>query len=179
MIPLKVAKRYARALADVVWPRGEAEQVQTELCAWADLLHDHPALREVFAHPVIERPQKERLLEALIQRMKPSPTTAHFLRVVLQHGRLHGVEAIVRAFSEEVDARRGIINVRVSAAYPLTEAERDALGRQLERVTGKTVRLHLSTDARLISGLQVRLGSEIYDGSVGTRLEALGRQLLA
>lgn len=179
MIPLKVARRYARALADVVWPRGESEIVQQQLHAWADLLGETPALREVFAHPVIDRPQKERLLETLLERMKPHPTTAHFLRVVLRHGRFQDLEAIVQAFSQEIDARLGIIHVTVGTAHPLTEAEIEALRQQLERTTGKRVRLHLTTDDQLISGVRLRRGSEIYDGSVQARLEAIRRQLLA
>lgn len=179
MIPLKVARRYARALADVVWPRGEYGVVQQELQTWADLLRETPSLREVFAHPVIDRPRKERLLETLIERMKPHSTTAHFLRVILRHGRLHDLETIVRAFSQEIDARLGIIHVTVCSAHPLTDAETEALRQQLERTMGKTVRLHLTINDQLISGVQLRLGSEIYDGSVQARLEAIRRQLLA
>ena len=43
-------------------------------------------------------------------------------------------------------------------------------------MTGKKIVLNLETDADLVGGLVVRLGSTVYDGSVRGHLEALRRE---
>jgi F-type H+-transporting ATPase subunit delta len=178
VIPIKVAKRYARALADFVFEKQEHQAVHDELRAMSELLQENPSLREVFANPIIVRQQKEKLLETLLARAKPSRTTANFLRVLLRHDRLHHLGVVVEAFSREVDERLGIVSVTVTAARALSDAELDRVKQQLERLTGKTVRAEVSVDPTLLGGVTARIGSEIYDGSLKTRIENLRKQLM-
>ncbi len=48
---------------------------------------------------------------------------------------------------------------------------------QLERLTGKKVRAHYSSDPELLGGVVVRVGSTIYDGSVRGQLEKIKQEL--
>ncbi len=178
MISLRIARRYARALAEYTFPRQEHEAVRNELHALADVFRETPWLSDVFANPIIPRAQKERVLQTLIERANVGRTTAMFLHLLLKNYRLPHLEVIARAFAEEVDRRLGIINVEVCAARPLREAERRDLHRQLERLTGKIVRMREVVDERLLGGIQARLDSEVYDGSLDARLQTLRRQLL-
>jgi F-type H+-transporting ATPase subunit delta len=178
MIPTRIARRYARALAEYTFPRQEHEVVNDELRALAEVFRETPLLGEVFANPVIPRAQKERLLQTLIERAGVGRTTATFLHLLLRNYRVQHLEAIARAFAEEVDRRLGIANVEVRTARPLQEDERQHLHRRLEQMTRKTVRLREVVDERLLGGVQARVDSEVYDGSLDARLEALRRQLL-
>jgi len=178
MISLRIARRYARALADYTFPRQEHEVVRDELRALAEAFHETPLLGDVFANPIIPRAQKERVLQTLIERAHVGRTTATFLHLLLRNYRLQHLEAIARAFAEEVDRRLGIVTVEVRAARPLREDERQDVHRHLERLTGKTVRVREVVDERLLGGVQARVDSEVYDGSLDARLEALRRQLL-
>jgi len=178
MIPLRIARRYARALAEYTFARREHETVRSELHALAELFRETPLLRDIFAHPVIPRAQKERALQTLIERTQVGRTTATFLHLLLKNYRLQYLEVIARAFAEEVDHRMGMVNVEVRTARPLLEEERQRLQRQLEHMTGKLVRMREVVEERLLGGVQVRLASDVYDGSLHARLEALRRQLL-
>jgi F-type H+-transporting ATPase subunit delta len=178
MIPLRIARRYARALAEYTFTRREHETVRDELHALAELFQETPVLKDIFAHPVIPRTQKERALQTVIERTQVGRTTATFLYLLLKNYRLQHLDAIARAFAEEVDRRMGIVNVEVRTARPLLEEERQRLQRQLEHMTGKRVRMREVVEERLLGGVQARLASEIYDGSLHARLEALRRQLL-
>jgi F0F1-type ATP synthase delta subunit len=79
-----VARRYAAALADVVLKTGETQTVQTELKSWAELMNANTDLQTAFRNPAIQHQNKEKVLENLLEKTKPTPTTANFLRVLLQ-----------------------------------------------------------------------------------------------
>ena len=83
-----VARRYAVALADVVTSRGEAQEVRDELASWDALVRSNPQLLEVFRHPTIPYEQKRGVLYELIMRARLRPTTANFLRVLIEDHRL-------------------------------------------------------------------------------------------
>ena len=55
--------------------------------------------------------------------------------------------------------------------------QRTALSAQLERMTGKRIRMRFAVDPTLIGGVVTRIGSTVYDGSVRGQLDTLGRRL--
>src|SRR5688572_11626505 len=100
-----IARRYATALADVVLKNGETEAVKTELKLWEQLLAGNANLQNVFANPAITHSKKERLLEELIARTKPTATTANFLRVLVNNGRLTQLSATTERFESVLEER--------------------------------------------------------------------------
>ena len=100
-----MARRYASALADVVLERGEAKEVQQELAAWEQMMQSNPVLQEVFRNPTIALDQKRAVLNKLIERAKPRPTTVNFLKVLLQNQRLTEQGEINRRLAEVLDQR--------------------------------------------------------------------------
>src|SRR3982751_5941568 len=94
-----VARRYAVALADVVLKSGETETVKSELKLWEDLIKSNNDLQTAFANPAIAHSSKEKVLESLLAKTKPSKTTANFLRVLLRNGRLTELREINEKFA--------------------------------------------------------------------------------
>jgi F-type H+-transporting ATPase subunit delta len=55
----------------------------------------------------------------------------------------------------------------------LTADEREEMDAALAKLTGKKVQAQFATDAALIGGAVVRIGSTIYDGSVRAQLDRM------
>ena len=102
-----VARRYGSALADVVLKSGETDTVRSELTQWAAMIDANADLHDAFSNPTIPHAQKEKLLGSLLERTKPSRTTANFLRVLLKNGRLTEISAINERFSVESPSGSG------------------------------------------------------------------------
>ena len=172
-----VARRYASALADVALERGEAHEVQGELQAWADLLESNPNLQEVFRNPTIALDKKRALLNKLIERTKPRPTTTNFLKVLLQNQRVTEIAEINRRFTEILDERAGMIAAVVTTARPVPARSQDSLRATLTELTQKKVRVDFEQDPELIGGLVTRIGSTVYDGSVRNQLQLIKEKM--
>ena len=67
----------------------------------------------------------------------------------------------------------------VKSASQLSETQQRALNSQLERLTGKRIRMRFAIDPTLIGGAVARIGSTVYDGSVRGQLATLERRLSA
>jgi F-type H+-transporting ATPase subunit delta len=85
--------------------------------------------------------------------------------------------AILADFELIVDERLGFARAEVSSPTELTEAQRGAINSELERLTGKRLRMRFAVDPALIGGVVARIGSTVYDGSVRGQLQTLGRRL--
>ena len=173
-----VARRYATALADVVIKSGETEIVRGELKTWEDLIKANRNLQEVFANPAINHGNKEKVLESLLAKAKPSKTTANFLRVLLRNSRLTELSEINDKFASVLDERNNVVTAEVTSARPLSETEKAEFQANLARLTGKQVNLHFNINENIIGGVVTRVGSTVYDGSVKTQLETLKQQVI-
>lgn len=173
-----VARRYATALADVVLKSGETEIVKSELKSWDDLIASNPDLQTAFANPAIAHLSKEKVLESLLEKARPSKTTANFLRILLRNNRLTDLAQINEKFASVLDERSSIVTAEVTSARPLTEAEKADFQANIARLTGKKVNLNFNINKNIIGGVVTRVGSTVYDGSVKTQLETLKQQLV-
>src|SRR6266851_6334077 len=172
-----IARRYASALADVVIERGEAREVQEELNTWERLIQSNANLQEVFRNPTIALDQKRAVLNKLIERAGPRPTTINFLKVLLQNQRLTELGEINRKFADVLDERSGVVAANVTTAREVPEEAQQELHTKLVELTGKKVRIEFATDPELIGGLVTRIGSTVYDGSVRNHLQQIKEKM--
>jgi F-type H+-transporting ATPase subunit delta len=157
-----ISRRYATALADVVLKSGETETVKSELRTWQQLIDGNADLQSALGNPSITYSKKEKVLDNLIARVKPSRTTSNFLRVLLRNGRLTELREVINRFEAVLEERSGVISAEVASARELTDGQRNELKTNLERRSGR----------------QVRIGSTVYDGSVKTKLENLREEMI-
>ncbi len=173
-----VARRYAGALADIVIKTGETEPVKTELKTWEEMMSSNSELLNAFRNPAIAHANKEKVLEGLIAKTKPTKTTANFLRVLLRNSRLTEISQINERFANVLDERNGVVSAEVTSARPLSEAEKTDLQTNLAKLTGgKKINLNFNIDENIIGGVITRVGSTVYDSSITTQLENLRTQL--
>ena len=173
-----ISRRYASALADVVTSTGDTETVKNELKTWEQMIAASPDLQTAFRNPSIAHASKENVLEGLLAKTRPSRTTSNFLRVLLRNGRLIDLANINERFAAVLEERGGRVAAHVSSARELAEAQRNELKANLEKLTGKQVKLDFTVDPSLIGGVVTRVGSTVYDGSVRTQLENLREELI-
>jgi F-type H+-transporting ATPase subunit delta len=174
-----VARRYAEALADVSIAHGITAQVEQELKAFAELMAAHSEVYNFFANPIVSQKDKLKVLNVIIDQARPSQVMANLLKLLLEHYRLSYLRAIYDQFRHQINEREGIVIAEVTTAVELAAAEREALRRKLQQMTGKRVELQFKVAPALIAGAITRIGSIVYDGSVRTRLEIIKEQLKA
>jgi F-type H+-transporting ATPase subunit delta len=178
-MPTVIATRYAHALADVVAASGDYRKVLEELQDFESVYRESPELKEVFASPAVAFPQKMKVLNAVGQRLAESQVTLNFLRVLLRNYRMPLLEEAVQAYRKIANERLGVVQVTISSASELSEAEQESVAARFQKLTGKQVELEFRIDRDLLGGIQAQIGSTVYDGSVRGNLARIREQLMA
>lgn len=176
-----VARRYANALADVVLSNGDvanAETIKSELKTWERMIVENENLLNAFLNPSIAHQNKVNVLESLIRTASPTQVTANFLRVLLQNNRLSELDEINYRFESVLEERSGYVSAEVTSARELNEGEKAELRTNLEKLTGKRIKLNFNIDKDIIGGVVTRIGSTVYDSSVRTQLQNLKEELV-
>ena len=100
-------------------------------------------------------------------------------RTLAENHRLRYVPEISALFEVLKDEAQGVIDVTVTSAAPIDDAQRQALAKALERKLKRAARLHFATDSALIGGAVLRAGDTIIDGSLLSRLERIAFEMTA
>lgn len=176
-IQASLSGRYATALFDLAREQRSIEVVEASLDAVRAAVAEVPELKRLIASPLVSRVQAERAVEAVSRQMQLDPVTARFLGVVAANRRLRELPAIIRAFNELSARFRGETTAEVTSAHPLTDDQVDELKQQLRQRLGREVSVKLAVDPALLGGLVVRIGSQMIDSSIRTRLNALAHAM--
>jgi len=179
-----VARRYAKALADVVTAEGsslDAAKVLAQLRTIQSVIDSSADLRNAFASPAVSPSRKRAVIGRIMaqtgDRMGMLKQVRNFLFVIIDHRRVMEFESIVDAFEHLIDARLGFTRADVWSARELNDPQRAALGVQLSRLAGREVKLRFKVDAALLGGVVAKVGSTVYDGSVRGQLDSLRTKL--
>ena len=162
----------AEAEQFVVQARQEAESSKAQVLEEARLeserivqqgLETRDALRKEIEQ-IMERRAVERACE-LIQEVLPGhfrrDLQSQWLTELLQNG-LTQLDA--------VRTEEDVQEVKVVSAFPLNEEQRQFLRERLNKKFGRQIPLTEATDAQLVAGLVLTLGSVVLDGSLASKL---------
>jgi F-type H+-transporting ATPase subunit delta len=167
-----VGKRYAEALLEVLKGAPE-EAVHKDLQTFAEWLREVPGLRKALENPGVPSAVKEKVVRELASRGGFQEASTRFILLVVAHRRIRQWDEIAAAFQTLLDDRHGILRGQVVTARPLDGARLEALSARLEKIFGKPVRLDARVAPEVLGGVQLQIGSTVYDGSVAGALRSL------
>jgi F-type H+-transporting ATPase subunit delta len=174
----QLGKIYARALLGATEAQGSTDQVISELNQLCDeALAGSDQLRLAFASPRIDGDEKCRVIDRLFG--DAHPTLVRFLKVMAGRDRLGYVVAVRDQMVKLHDEMTGRLLAEVKTAIAMTDELRVQVTEQLSTRFGKTVRLKEIVDDSLIGGMVVRIGDTVFDSSVASRLDKLGKAAAA
>lgn len=175
----QLGKTYARALLGATQKDGSTDQVIDQLNALCDegLAHSE-RLRAAFASPRIDAAEKCRVLDRLLGD-SVHPTLLKFLKVMAARHRLAHVGAVRDAVAKLHDEVTGRLLVQVRTALPMNDELRAKVVHQLNTHFSKEVRLQEAVDPAIIGGMVIRVGDTVFDSSIASRLDQIGRSAAA
>ena len=169
----QIARPYASALFDLARSENQLASVETSLSDVSRLIGESADFARFLRSPVITSDEKVGALDAVLAKSVTNPLVANFLKLIARNGRLFALDAIIVGFRELAAAARGEVTADVTSAAPLSSEQARALSETLKGKLGKTVTLNQFVDPSLIGGLQVKVGSQMIDSSLKTKLAAM------
>jgi F-type H+-transporting ATPase subunit delta len=171
------ARRYAKALHLIAREAGSMLPVADELERFRDVFDGDAQAHDVLTRPWIKGADRRAIGEAVAQRAGCGKTVTDFVGLVAERGRMDHFGEIIAAYRAFVDEDLGQARATVRTAVPLGDAEKQALGRQLERAVGKRIILEEHMDPTLLGGFIAQVGSYIVDGSLDGQLAQMRERL--
>ena len=176
-IQASLAGRYATALFGLARDQQQIASVTRSLDSLEAALAESNELRTLVSSPLVARTDAAKAVAALVPTLGLDPITGKFLGVLAQNGRLGELRNIIRAVRTLTSGHRGETNAQIATAHPLDDRQLAELKAKLKARVGRDVTIDATVDPALLGGLVVRLGSQMIDASIRTKLNTLAQAM--
>ena len=149
--------------------------MREELFDLARALEDVPELSALLQNPELESHLKADVLDKILGGA--DELVRNFVRLVVEKGRGGEIREIAAEFDALVAAEEGVLDVELTTAHELSDADFDRIRTDIEKKSGRKVQASRTVDPDLIGGIVLQAGSMRLDASVRGRLERLRQQL--
>ena len=178
----ELAYVYARSLYELADAAGGLEKigdVYDELFAIVEIARGDKAFGEFLASPIIGTSGRRDALKRILDG-RVSDLVLRFLLVANEKGRLGHLDQITGAYDALVQEAHGRVEVDVITASDANvgAALIESVKARVQEVLGKEPILHHYTDPSMIGGIKLRIGDQLVDGSVATRLRRMKEDIL-
>lgn len=176
-IQASLAGRYALALFQLARDGKALDAVATSLATLKGALAESADLRTLTRSPRIGREEAGKAIAAVATTLGLDSLTGRTLGVLAENRRLAQIPNVIRAFNTLLSAHKGETRAQVTTAFPLSKTQQTALAKQLKARTGQDMALDLAVDPAIMGGLIVKMGSQMIDSSIRTRLNKLAQAM--
>jgi F-type H+-transporting ATPase subunit delta len=168
---------YARALFEAAQEQDRVAPVREQLGQLVGAFDQTPELEGFLANPQVDPSTKADVLAQVTEGGEALLRNA--LRLVASKGRAGEIRALAAEYETLVDRAEGRVQVELTTAHELSDAEADAIVQRIEKASGRRVEASRQVDPALVGGVILQAGSLRVDASVRGRLERLRRELVS
>ena len=172
-IQASLAGRYATAVFGLARDEQQIDAVSRSLDSLEAALASSSDFAALVSSPLVGRGDAAKAIAALTPTLGLDPITARFIGVLAANGRLGELRNVIRMVRMLALGHRGETTAEVTTAHPLDDQQCAALATQLKARAKRDVIIDAKVDPTLLGGIVVRLGSQMIDASIRTKLNSL------
>jgi len=171
-----IARRYAGAMFDIGLKQHSLERTLEDVRGIAQVFA-HRKLAYLLREPKVPAQRKETAIRQALAN-KLLPTSLNLALLVVQRELVDIMPNIANELEQLVLNYKNEAIADVTTATRIDDAELTQIKQALEKRTGKTIITHARVQPDILGGIIARVGDQLIDGSVRSRLAALRQQLL-
>jgi F-type H+-transporting ATPase subunit delta len=173
------ARRYARALFDVVSKSGDVDAALVELKAVGSAIAGHADLRRALTSPGVPLGAKQNIMRDVLALQPVSRIVGRLLTLVVENDDVDEIDEIVEAFEQRVLDLHHVVRAEITSAVPLADDKVRAIEVALADASGARVVITPRVDPAILGGVVAKVGSRVYDGSIARHLARIRARLVS
>ena len=174
-----VSKVYGDALFELAIEENKLESVWDEVRVISQALDENPEFLPTLKHPDLSMEDKQKMLKDVFGN-KVSADVMGLLDVMVRKNRIGDLNKVLDYFEVRAKEQQKIGVVEVRTPVELTADEKKKVeDRVLEVTDFASLEMNYKLDKSLLGGMVIRIGDQVLDNSIRSKLDAMSRQLAA
>jgi F-type H+-transporting ATPase subunit delta len=172
----EIAVVYARSLFEAALDADKLDVIREQLGEFADALDGDSRLQVFFFSPYFSTNEKKEGLHRAVEGA--DDLLVNFLELLLENHRMPVIFRVRRGYDRLWEAHNRLLPVEVTSAVELDEQTVRSIGDRIAEQTGRKVELSSTVEPDILGGIVVRVGNQVLDASIRTRLDSLRKQVV-
>ena len=168
-----IAARYASAVFELAKDASDLKTLESNVQDLDTVIADSSDIRDLINSPVVSREDQANAIAAVAKKMKLMPIVSNTLALMASKRRLFVLPALVAQLRALIAEEKGEITAEVISAKAMTKTQTDKLAKAIKARIGKDVKIDATVDEELIGGLVIKVGSQMIDTSIRSKLNSL------
>ena len=172
-----IAERYAQGLFELAKENNTIEKKKTQAETILEVFRGNPELN-VFLNAVKVTKEEKKDFIASVFGQAADIDMIHFLKLLIDKGRVYYLKEILGNFLNLVNESLGIQSAIVWSARPLKQQDLKRIKETLEKKTQKKILLENKINSDLIAGIKVTVGNNVTDVTMKNKIDSMKETLL-
>jgi len=170
---------YAESLLQLANEAGRAEDIASQLSDAKALWEQEPAVETLMSSEAIDHEARRESIDRAFGAGRVDRLVLNLLLVLSEKRRAMIFPLVYDAYRRKLDAQLGREDVHVTTATPLSDAQREKLLAEVQRLTGRRGNLIEKVAPEMLGGMTVLIADRLYDVTILRRLRNMRAGLLA
>lgn len=170
-------RRYSLALYEVAEEKGKIEEYRKTFKEIIQVIYGNEELLQLIKHPQISTSKKKKIFIKIFKG-KIDEDLLSFLLILIEKGRILYLKEKQRELEKIYFERHNMLLAHIKTVIPLDEEDRRNLKEKLEKKYNKEIVLKEEIDRSIIGGVYVRVGDDVIDGTIKSKLNEMKRLML-
>ena len=172
----EIAQVYARSLFEVAQEQDRLDEIREQLGEFADVLEENREFAVFFFSPYFSTQEKKEGLHRAVSGAEA--IFLNFLELLLENHRAPVIFRVRHGYDSLWEAHNRLLPVEVTSAVELDEQTVRGIGDRIAEQTGRKIELSSIVEPDILGGIVVRVGNQVLDASIRTRLDSLRKQVV-
>jgi F-type H+-transporting ATPase subunit delta len=169
----EVSKRYAKAIFELASEDKKLDKISKDLMSLDKAINENDRLSRLITSPTFSSNEQIQVMGSLLDKQEAAKIVKNFVNVLIDNGRINILQSIIQAFNLLIIKNSGEIIADVISAQDLSQEQLSAVKSSLRKLTDKEIKLNTKLDPEIMGGMIVKIGSQMIDTSVSTKLNNL------
>ncbi|MDC3017681.1 ATP synthase F1 subunit delta [Paracoccaceae bacterium] len=169
----KPSARYALALFSLCKEDKTDNEIEKQVRNLLEILKSDNGLNAFLRNPTYSSTDQESVFGIISKKLKLPQYLHNTVCLMIRKGRGYDLVNFSEDFLNLCSASRNELTVHIRTAKKVSIVKIEELKKSIEKITKRVVRLESESDPNIIAGLELKVGSFLFNSSINSKLESM------
>ena len=169
----KPSARYALALFSLCKEDKNSDEIEKQVFNFLELLKANNGLDAFLRNPTFSSSDQERVFNAVSKQIGLPKSLHNTICLMIRKGRGYDLVNFSEDFLKLCSVSKNELIVRIRTAKRVSEVKIEEIKKSIEKITKRVVRLEAENDPDIIAGLELKVGSFLFNSSINSKLDSM------
>ena len=169
----KPSARYALALFSLSTEGKINNEVEKHVLNLLKILKSDNGLNDFLRNPTFSSSDQENVFNAVSKKLKLPEQLHNTICLMIRKGRGYDLVNFSEDFLNLCSVSKNELIVRIRTAKEVSNDNIEEIKKSIEKITKRVVRLEAENDPDIIAGLELKVGSFLFNSSINSKLESI------